>query len=144
MFHQFEGLVIDKHITMSHLVGVSNYFAKNYFGSDREIRLRPHHFQFTEPSFEVDINCHICKGKGVINGQKCKVCKSGWLELGGAGMVHPQVLKNGHIDPTKYSGFAFGWGIERVIMMKHQVTDNFRELYSQDLRFLTQDLGPRT
>jgi phenylalanyl-tRNA synthetase alpha chain len=138
MFHQFEGLLIDHGINMTHLVGVSNYFAKNYFGPDREIRLRPHHFQFTEPSFEVDINCHICKGTGKVNGKKCKVCKSGWLELGGAGMVHPNVLKNGHIDPDKYSGFAFGWGVERVIMMKHQVTDNLRELYSTDLRFLKQ------
>lgn len=138
MFHQFEGLVIDKNITMAHLVGVSNFFVKNYFGPDREIRLRPHHFQFTEPSFEVDINCHLCKGTGQIHGQKCKVCKSGWLELGGAGMVHPTVLKNGGIDPNQYSGFAFGWGVERVIMMKHQVTDNLRQLYTQDLRFLSQ------
>jgi len=138
MFHQFEGLVVDKGINMTHLVGVSNYFAKNYFGPDREIRLRPHHFQFTEPSFEVDINCHICKGKGEVDGHKCKVCKSGWLELGGAGMVHPNVLRNGGIDPNEYSGFAFGWGIERIIMMKHQVTDNLRLLYTDDLRFLTQ------
>ncbi len=138
MFHQFEGLLIDKNINISHLIGVSNYFAKNYFGPEREIRLRPHHFQFTEPSFEVDINCHICKGTGKINGEKCKVCKSGWLELGGAGMVHPNVLKNGGLDPETYTGFAFGWGIERVIMMKHQVTDNLRQLYTDDLRFLQQ------
>ncbi len=138
MFHQFEGLLVDKNINMSHLVGVSNYFAQHYFGPDREIRLRPHHFQFTEPSFEVDINCNVCKGTGSIHGHKCKVCKSGWLELGGAGMVHPTVLKNGGIDPNKYSGFAFGWGIERIIMMKHQVTDNLRQLYTDDLRFLQQ------
>ncbi len=138
MFHQFEGMVVDKGINIAHLVGISNYFAKNYFGPDREIRLRPHHFQFTEPSFEVDINCHICKGTGEVDGHRCKVCKGGWLELGGAGMVHPTVLKNGGIDPTIYSGFAFGWGIERIIMMKHQVTDNLRTLYTDDLRFLTQ------
>jgi phenylalanyl-tRNA synthetase alpha chain len=138
MFHQFEGLLIDKNINITHLIGVSNYFAKEYFGSDREIRLRPHHFQFTEPSFEVDINCHLCKGEGEINGKKCKVCKSGWLELGGAGMVHPNVLKNGGIDTAKYTGFAFGWGVERVIMMKHAVTDNLRQLYTDDLRFLNQ------
>jgi phenylalanyl-tRNA synthetase alpha chain len=138
MFHQFEGLLIDENITMTHLVGVSNYFAKNYFGSDRKIRLRPHHFQFTEPSFEVDINCQICKGTGSIGKVRCKVCKGGWLELGGAGMVHPQVLINGGIDPNRYSGFAFGWGIERVIMMKHQVTDNLRELYTDNLAFLQQ------
>lgn len=138
MFHQFEGLVVDKGINIAHLVGISNYFAKNYFGTDRETRLRPHHFQFTEPSFEVDINCHICKGTGEVDGHRCKVCKGGWLELGGAGMVHPTVLRNGGIDPTIYSGFAFGWGIERIIMMKHQVTDNLRTLYTDDLRFLTQ------
>lgn len=138
MFHQFEGLLIDKDINITHLIGVSNYFAKNYFGPDREIRLRPHHFQFTEPSFEVDINCHICKGRGEIDGKKCKVCKSGWLELGGAGMVHTNVLRNGGIDPKQYTGFAFGWGVERVIMMKHQITDNLRDLYSVDLRFLNQ------
>ncbi len=138
MFHQFEGLLIDVDVNMTHLVGVSNFFAKSYFGPDREIRLRPHHFQFTEPSFEVDINCHICKGTSSVDGKKCKVCKSGWLELGGAGMVHPIVLKNGGIDPEKYSGFAFGWGVERVIMMKHNVTDNLRQLYTQDLRFLQQ------
>jgi phenylalanyl-tRNA synthetase alpha chain len=138
MFHQFEGLMVDKGINITHLIGVSNYFAKAYFGPDREIRLRPHHFQFTEPSFEVDINCSVCKGKGKKNNQACTVCKAGWLELGGAGMVHPQVLKNGGLDPKQYSGFAFGWGIERIIMMKHQVTNNLRNLYLSDLRFLTQ------
>lgn len=138
MFHQFEGLVVDKDITMSHLLGVTDYFFKQFFGPDRQARLRPHHFQFTEPSFEVDINCHTCKGKGIINSKKCKICKSGWLELGGAGMVHPIVLKNGGIDPAKYTGFAFGWGVERVLMMKHKVTDNLRQLYTTDLRFLNQ------
>ncbi len=138
MFHQFEGLLIDSGISITHLIGVSNYFVQQYFGPDRKIRLRPHHFQFTEPSFEVDISCHICGGSGEVRGTKCKVCKSGWLELGGAGMVHPTVLKNGGIDPTKYSGFAFGWGVERVIMMKHAVTDNLRQLYTTDVRFLSQ------
>jgi phenylalanyl-tRNA synthetase alpha chain len=138
MFHQFEGLMIDKDISIAHLIGVSNYFARQYFGPDRKIRLRPHHFQFTEPSFEVDINCSICKGSGKKNKKTCPVCKAGWLELGGAGMVHPQVLKNGGLDPKKYSGFAFGWGIERVVMMKHQVTTNLRDLYLPDLRFLNQ------
>lgn len=138
MFHQFEGLLIDSGISITHLIGVSNYFVQHYFGPDRKIRLRPHHFQFTEPSFEVDISCHICGGSGEVQGAKCKVCKSGWLELGGAGMVHPTVLKNGGIDPTKYSGCAFGWGVERVIMMKHAVTDNLRQLYTSDIRFLSQ------
>lgn len=138
MFHQFEGLVIDEDINITHLLGVSNYFAQKYFGPERKIRLRPHHFQFTEPSFEVDINCHICKGDGMINGLKCQVCKGGWLELGGAGMVHPVVLKNGGLDSKKYTGFAFGWGVERVVMMKHDVTNNLRQLYTDDLRFLNQ------
>ncbi len=138
MFHQFEGLMIDKDINITHLIGVSNYFARHYFGPNSQIRLRPHHFQFTEPSFEVDISCTICNGTGKKNKKTCPVCKTGWLELGGAGMVHPQVLKNGGIDPNKYTGFAFGWGIERVIMMKHKISSNLRDLYSTDLRFLTQ------
>lgn len=138
MFHQFEGLVVDKDINITHLIGVSNFFVKSYFGTDHQIRLRPHHFQFTEPSFEVDINCHLCKGRGELDGKSCPVCKAGWLELGGAGMVHPQVLKNGGINPDRFTGFAFGWGIERLIMMKHNVTNNLRDLYTSDLRFLNQ------
>lgn len=139
MFHQFEGLVIDKGINITHLIGITEYFAKSYFGNDRTIRLRPHHFQFTEPSFEIDISCGICLGTGSVNGQRCKICKSGWLELGGAGMVHPTVLKNGGVDPEKYSGFAFGWGVERVLMMKSGLNlPDLRQLYSDDLRFLQQ------
>lgn len=138
MFHQFEGLLIDQDINITHLVGVTNYFAQAFFGPNRVTRLRPHHFQFTEPSFEVDISCNQCQGTGHISGKPCPVCKSGWLELGGAGMVHPQVLKNGGIDPQKYSGFAFGWGIERITMMKHDLTDNLRDLYSTDINFLSQ------
>jgi len=138
MFHQFEGLVVDKNINISHLIGTTNYFFAKYFGSDRVGRFRPHHFQFTEPSFEVDINCHLCKGTGRNKNTKCKSCKAGWLELGGAGMVHPQVLKNGGLDPQKYTGFAFGWGVERIIMMKHSITDNLRNLYSPNLHFLQQ------
>ncbi len=133
MFHQFEGLVIDKNISIAHLKGVTDYFARNFYGPSRKIRLRPFHFQFTEPSFEVDINCPLCLGKG------CKVCKSGWHELGGAGMVHPNVLKAGGIDPKKYSGFAFGWGVERTYMMKAGVKiDDGRLMYSNDLKFLEQ------
>lgn len=131
MFHQFEGLLIDRNINISHLIGTSNYFVQQYFGPEREIRLRPHHFQFTEPSFEVDINCAVCQGKG------CRLCKAGWLELGGAGMVHPTVLKNGGIDPNKYTGFAFGWGVERVLSMKYGVND-IRNIYTTDLRILKQ------
>lgn len=133
MFHQFEGLVIDSGINITHLKGTLDYFAKAFFGPTRKIRIRPYHFQFTEPSFEVDITCGICKGKG------CSVCKSGWLELGGAGMVHPQVLKNGGINPTKYTGFAFGWGVERALMMKESIgIPDLRLLYSPDLKYLRQ------
>ena len=139
MFHQFEGLVIDKNINITHLIGVTEYFAKAYFGQDRTIRLRPHHFQFTEPSFEIDVNCGLCLGSGQVKGEKCKVCKSGWLELGGAGMVHPNVLKNGGLDPQTVSGFAFGWGVERVLMMQSGLNlPDLRQLYSDDLRFLSQ------
>jgi phenylalanyl-tRNA synthetase alpha chain len=129
--HQFEGLVIDKNIVIPHLKGTLEYFAKNYFGKDRKIRIRPFHFRFTEPSFEVDVSCIICGGKG------CRACKEGWMELGGSGMVHPLVLKNGGIDPKKYTGFAFGWGVERVLMMKYKIPD-IRLLFGGDLRFLNQ------
>jgi phenylalanyl-tRNA synthetase alpha chain len=139
MFHQFEGLIVDKGINISHLIGITDFFAKSFFGNDRVIRLRPHHFQFTEPSFEIDISCGLCNGSGVIEGSPCKICKSGWLELGGAGMVHPNVLKNGGIDPDEYSGIAFGWGVERVFMMKSgKNIPDIRLLYTDDLRFLKQ------
>ncbi len=137
MFYQFEGLCVDKGINITHLKGTLDYFAKEYFGGDRKIRLRPFHFQFTEPSFEVDISCEICQGKGEVNGSKCKVCKSGWLELGGTGMTHPNVLKAGKIDPDIYTGWAFGFGIERVIMMKYKLED-IRNYYTGDIRFLEQ------
>lgn len=139
MFHQFEGMCIDKGINITHLKGTLAYFAKEFFGEKREIRLRPHHFQFTEPSFEVDITCGICDGTGMVNEQRCKVCKSGWLELGGSGMMHPNVLKEGGIDPEEYTGFAFGWGVERVLMMKEGMTlDDMRIMYAGDIRFLEQ------
>lgn len=137
MFHQFEGLVIDKGINITHLLGVTDYFAKAYFGQDRRTRLRPHHFQFTEPSFEIDISCGFCHGTGLIGKNSCKVCKSGWLELGGAGMVHPKVIKNGGFNPDECTGFAFGWGVERVLMMKTGLPD-LRLIYSDDIRFLSQ------
>lgn len=138
MFHQFEGLLIDKDINITHLIGVGDYFVKNYFGQDRRVRLRPHHFQFTEPSFEIDITCGICAGSGTLkNDDKCRLCKSGWVELGGAGMVHPNVLKNGGINSKKYSGFAFGWGVERVLSMKYNLPD-IRNIYTTDLRILNQ------
>ena len=140
MFHQFEGLYIDKNVSIGHLKGVLDYFAKAFFGPDRVTRIRPFHFQFTEPSFEVDISCGICGGTGLLkNKEKCRLCKEGWLELGGAGMVHPVVLKNGKVDTDIYNGFAFGWGVERTFMMKSNTgLDDIRYLYSNDVRFLEQ------
>ncbi len=133
MFHQFEGLVVDKNIAITHLKGTLDFFAKSYFGEERTTRIRPYHFQFTEPSFEVDISCGICSGRG------CKLCKAGWLELGGAGMVHPNVLKYCQIDPEKYTGFAFGFGVERALMMKSGIEiDDLRLLYSNKTDFLKQ------
>ena len=139
MFHQFESLCVDTDINMTNLKGTISYFAKEFFGEKREIRLRPHHFQFTEPSFEVDITCDICGGTGKVNDAKCKICKQGWLELAGAGMVHPNVLREGKIDPNKYSGWAFAFGLERIMMMKEGLKiDDMRILYSGDVRFLDQ------
>ncbi len=139
MFHQFEGLMIDKDVSITHLRGVMDHFVKSYFGPDRLIRLRPFHFRFTEPSFELDISCDACKGTGKIDGAVCRLCKEGWLELGGAGMVHPNVLKAGGVDPDEYSGFAFGWGVERTMMMKEGTSiADIRILYKNNLKFLEQ------
>lgn len=133
MFHQFEGLVVDTGINVTHLKGTIDYFVREFFGPKRKSRLRPYHFQFTEPSFEVDVTCDICLGRG------CRLCKEGWLELGGAGMVHPNVLKSGKIDPEKYTGFAFGWGVERTYMMKSGIKiPDLRIMYANDIRFLQQ------
>jgi phenylalanyl-tRNA synthetase alpha chain len=140
MFHQFEGLCVAEGISITHLRGVLDYFAREFFGPERKIRLRPFHFRFTEPSFEIDVSCGVCGGTGLAaDKQKCRVCKRGWLELGGAGMVHPNVLKASGVDPKKYSGFAFGWGVERTYMMKEGMQlDDIRTLYKNDLRFLKQ------
>ncbi len=133
MFHQFEGLLVDENISITDLKGVFDYFVKNFFGSSRKIRLRPYHFNFTEPSFEVDIDCHLCGGAG------CRFCKGGWTELGGAGMVHPQVIRNGGMDPMKVNGFAFGWGVERTFLMRSGINlGDVRLSYSTDLRILKQ------
>ncbi len=133
MFHQFEGLVIDEGINITHLKGTLDYFAKSVFGQAVKTRIRPYHFQFTEPSFEVDFSCTLCDGKG------CKLCKAGWLEVGGSGMVHPNVLRSCNINPNKYSGFAFGWGVERILMMKPGLNiPDLRQLYSTDIRYLKQ------
>ena len=132
LFQQMEGLVVDKGITMSDLKGTLETFARRFFGEDTKIRFRPHHFPFTEPSAEVDVSCFACGGKG------CRVCKGeGWIEILGAGMVHPFVLQNCGIDPEVYSGFAFGMGIERVAM-KHYGIDDIRLFYENDERFLGQ------
>ncbi len=140
MFHQFEGLYVDTDVSIAHLKGVLDYFAQQFFGPERKTRLRPFHFQFTEPSFEVDISCGICNGTGKLaNGDPCRLCKAGWLELGGAGMVHPNVLRYGGVNPDTHSGFAFGWGVERTYMMKSGTQlDDIRLLYSNDVRFLEQ------
>ena len=132
VFHQFEGLFIDEDVSIADLKGTLEYFTIRFFGEDRKTRIRPYHFQFTEPSFEVDISCEVCSGRG------CKLCKNiGWLELGGAGMVHPNVLKAGGINYLKYKGFAFGWGVERILMMKTKIND-IRLIYQNDIRFLEQ------
>jgi len=139
MFHQFEGLFVDKGVNITHLRGILDYFAAEFFGKGRVTRIRPHHFRFTEPSFEVDISCGVCGGTGIKDKKKCKVCKRGWLEIGGAGMVHPNVLKACGVDSAKYTGFAFGWGVERVAMMKEGAKiDDIRILYQNDVRFLKQ------
>ncbi len=132
LFHQMEGLVVDKGITMGDLKGMLETFAKTEFGEDTRIRFRPHHFPFTEPSAEVDISCFMCGGKG------CRLCKGeGWIEILGAGMVHPNVLRTCGIDPEVYSGFAFGMGIERIAMLKYHVGD-IRYFYENDVRFIEQ------
>jgi len=143
MFHQFEGLVVDKGINIQHLKGTLDYFAEQFYGPGTKSRIRPFHFQFTEPSFEVDFSCHICSGTGEIaqdgKTEKCRFCKSGWHEVGGCGMVHPNVLKAGGIDPDVYTGFAFGWGIERTYTLKKGLEiDDIRLLYSGDFKFLEQ------
>ena len=132
LFHQIEGLVVDRGVTMGDLKGTLAMFARRMFGSDTKIRFRPHHFPFTEPSAEVDVSCFACGGKG------CRFCKGeGWIEILGAGMVHPNVLSGCSIDPEEYSGFAFGLGVERVALLKYHI-DDMRLLYENDVRFLGQ------
>ena len=132
MFHQCEGLVIDKGITMGDLKGTLATFAKAMFGERTRIRFRPHNFPFTEPSAEVDVSCFVCGGKG------CRLCKGeGWIEILGAGMVHPNVLRAGGIDPDVYSGFAFGMGLERMAMGRMKIND-LRLIFDNDMRFLSQ------
>ena len=132
MFHQIEGLVVDKGVTMADLKGTLNAVIREIYGPETQTRFRPHHFPFTEPSCEVDIQCHKCGGKG------CPTCKGeGWIEVLGAGMVHPKVLRNCGIDPDEYSGFAFGFGLERMAMGRFKISD-LRLIFENDIRFLEQ------
>ena len=131
-FHQIEGLVIDKNITFADLKGTLAVFAKELFGEQTKVKFRPHHFPFTEPSAEVDVSCFKCNGSG------CRFCKgSGWIEILGCGMVHPHVLEMSGIDPSVYTGFAFGVGLERIALLKYEI-DDMRLLYENDIRFLKQ------
>ena len=132
IFHQIEGLVVDKNITFSDLKGTLEMFIKKLYGPDTRVRFRPHHFPYTEPSAEMDMSCFKCGGKG------CSLCKGeGWIEILGCGMVHPKVLENCGINPEEYSGFACGVGLERIVMMRYGI-DDMRLLYENDLRFLKQ------
>ena len=132
IFHQIEGLVVDENITMGDLKGVLDVFAKRMFGEKTRTRFRPHHFPFTEPSAEMDVSCVTCEGTG------CRICSNtGWIEILGAGMVHPKVLEYGKIDPNRYSGFAFGMGLDRIANQIYGI-DDIRLLYENDIRFLSQ------
>lgn len=132
LFHQIEGLVIDENITMADLKGTLEAFVKNMFGPETKVRFRPHHFAYTEPSAEMDMTCFKCGGKG------CRLCKGeGWIEILGSGIVNPVVLEACGIDSTKYSGFAFGMGLERLTMMRYDI-DDMRLMYENDMRFLSQ------
>ena len=132
MFHQIEGLVVGKDVTMAQLKGTLDMFVKKLFGENTKTKFRPHNFPFTEPSAEVDVTCFKCQGEG------CPMCKQeGWIEILGAGMVHPNVLRNCGIDPEVYSGFAFGMGVDRITMLKYEI-DDIRLLFENDMRFLNQ------
>jgi phenylalanyl-tRNA synthetase alpha chain len=132
MFHQLEALVVGERISMADLKGTLSAVWKRFFGENVEMRLRPGYFPFVEPGCEYDVSCRVCGGEG------CRVCKgSGWIELGGAGMVHPAVFEAVDLDPERYSGFAFGLGIDRIAMMRHGIND-LRLLMENDIRFLTQ------
>ena len=138
MFHQIEGLVVDENITMGDLKGALVTVMRRIYGEDAQMRFRPHHFPFTEPSCEMDMQCHKCHGTGEVDGQVCSTCHGeGWIELLGAGMVHPEVLSGCGIDPEKYSGFAFGMGLERMAMGRMRIND-LRLIFDNDVRFLNQ------
>ena len=138
MFHQIEGLCVDKGITMAHLKGTVAEWLRRLFGKDTVIRLRPSYFPFTEPSAEFDFSCFKCSGSGTFENERCRPCKgSGWIELGGSGMVHPNVLKAVGVDPQVYSGFAFGFGLERMCSLMYSL-DDIRLMFENDVRFLEQ------
>jgi len=138
MFHQIEGLVVAENITMGNLKDALITIMRKIYGHDAQVRFRPHHFPFTEPSCEMDMQCHKCHGTGEVNGNVCSTCHGeGWIELLGAGMVHPKVLENCGIDSEKYSGFAFGMGLERMAMGRLKITD-LRLIFDNDVRFLNQ------
>ena len=135
IFHQVEGLYVDENVSFANLKQTLYHFAKEMFGKDTQVRFRPSFFPFTEPSAEIDISCQLCGGKG------CNICKgTGWVEIGGSGMVDPNVLENCGIDSEKYTGFAFGMGIERIAMLKYQIND-LRLFTENDIRFLQQFRG---
>ncbi len=136
MFHQLEGLCVDRGITMAHLKGTVTEWLKRMYGPDTKTRFRPSYFPFTEPSAEFDFSCFVCYGSGKVEGERCRPCKgSGWIELGGSGMVHPNVLRACNIDPTVYSGFAFGFGLERMAALMYAI-DDIRHMFENDVRFL--------
>jgi phenylalanyl-tRNA synthetase alpha chain len=138
MFHQIEGLCVDKGITMAHLKGTVAEWLRRLFGKDTKIRMRPSYFPFTEPSAEFDFSCFKCNGTGTFEGERCRPCKgSGWIELGGCGMVHPNVLKNCGVDAEVYTGFAFGFGLERMCALMYAL-DDIRYMFDNDVRFLEQ------
>ena len=132
VFHQIEGLLVDRDVTFADLAGTLTQFARSFYGKDRRVRFRPHYFPFTEPSAEMDVSCALCGGEG------CRVCKyEGWIEILGSGMVHPNVLRAVGYDPDELTGFAFGMGVERIVMLKYGF-DDVRLLFENDLRFLAQ------
>ena len=138
MFHQIEGLCVDKGITMAHLKGTVTEWLKRLFGPNTQTRFRPSYFPFTEPSAEFDFSCFVCNGSGRVDGERCRPCKgSGWIELGGSGMVHPNVLRAVNVDPAEYSGFAFGFGLERMAALMYSI-DDIRHMFENDVRYLEQ------
>jgi phenylalanyl-tRNA synthetase alpha chain len=144
VFHQLEGLAVDEGLTMAHLKGTLDVFATEMFGAQVRTRLRPDHYPFTEPSADVDLLCWVCAGASTLpDGEPCRTCRSeGWIELGGSGMVHPVVLESAGIDSTRYTGFAFGIGLERTLMSRHDLSD-IRDLVEGDVR-VTASLGRET